>query len=227
MKKTLISSLVAVLPAALLVAVTSTAASSTTVTPTLVPGNPTCENQGFDYGYKPSAGGVENAPGTYTDGPVTVTWSVAGTNGSGETTGVTWSSNIPASGVIVKAGDNANVYTYVPPSLGDTGLQTPNNNGGNQAGLSHLVFCYNYAPIVTKTANTSFRRTYSWEIDKTGDQDKLTLSTGQSFLVNYTVGVTRRAPVDSDFKVSGTISIHNPWTVALDDHLGHRFAGGR
>ncbi len=96
------------------------------------------------------------------------------------------------------------------------GLQTPNNNGGNQAGLSHLVFCYNYAPIVTKTANTSFKRTYSWEIDKTGDQDKLTLSTGQSFLVNYTVGVTRRAPVDSDFKVSGTISIHNPWPVALE-----------
>jgi hypothetical protein len=62
---------------------------------------------------------------------------------------------------------------------------------------------------VTKTASTSFTRTYSWTINKTADQTALTLSRGQQFLVNYDVLVDATF-VDSDWAVSGNISIHNP-----------------
>lgn len=62
--------------------------------------------------------------------------------------------------------------------------------------------------VVTKTASTSFTRSYSWTIDKTADQAALTLSEGQQFLVNYDV-VVDATFVDSDWAVSGDIVINN------------------
>ncbi len=62
---------------------------------------------------------------------------------------------------------------------------------------------------VTKTANTSFTRTYSWTIDKTVDYPALTLSTGQSYIVNFSVKADS-SYTDSDWAVNGSITIHNP-----------------
>jgi len=62
--------------------------------------------------------------------------------------------------------------------------------------------------VVTKTAPTSFTRTYSWTMNKTADQTALTLSPGQQFLVNYQV-VADATFVDSDWAVSGDIVINN------------------
>jgi hypothetical protein len=62
---------------------------------------------------------------------------------------------------------------------------------------------------VSKTAETSFKRTYSWKIDKRADQTELTLSEGQRFQVNYEVEVDVAGSLDSDWKVEGTITIDN------------------
>ncbi len=62
---------------------------------------------------------------------------------------------------------------------------------------------------VTKTADTSFTRTYSWTIDKTVDYPALTLSTGQSYIVNFSVKADS-SYIDSDWAVNGSITIHNP-----------------
>lgn len=79
---------------------------------------------------------------------------------------------------------------------------------GQSDSASVTVNCY--ALEVTKDASTSFTRTYHWSIDKSADQSSLTLSTGQSFLVNYTVVVNVTDYTDSDFAVSGNITVHNP-----------------
>jgi hypothetical protein len=62
---------------------------------------------------------------------------------------------------------------------------------------------------VTKTADTTFKRTYNWDVEKSGDTTDVTLSPGQSYLVNYTVDVTS-THTDSDWAVSGDITITNP-----------------
>lgn len=67
-----------------------------------------------------------------------------------------------------------------------------------------------YALEVTKTASTSFTRTYNWSIDKWADVSELTLSTGQIHTVNYSVKVDVSGYTDSDWAVSGKISIKNP-----------------
>lgn len=51
--------------------------------------------------------------------------------------------------VIVKGGNNANVYFYPGGSMGDFGLASPVNKSGKPAGLSNLTFCLVKAnPIV-------------------------------------------------------------------------------
>lgn len=180
-------------------------AHAASVTPTYVEGvNPTCASVGLpntqqagDY----SASGVYNLPGGNT---ITVTV-------SGDTKTIDWSSTLSMDAVIVKAGNGANVYDYRPgESFGDTGLVTPNNGGqGQQTGLSHLRFCYDYEVGVTKTANTTFTRAWTWSIDKTCDQTSLTLSVGQVMPVNCTVTVGATS-ADSNYGASGTITIHNP-----------------
>jgi len=70
-----------------------------------------------------------------------------------------------------------------------------------------------YALEVTKDADTSFNRYWTWTIDKTGDQTELTLSVGQQFLVNYSVTVGATS-TDDDWAVNGTISVTNPAPMA-------------
>lgn len=66
---------------------------------------------------------------------------------------------------------------------------------------------------VTKDANTSFTRTWTWAIDKQADKTSAEIDLGDSVTVNYTVNVSATS-ADSDFKVTGTITIANP--SALD-----------
>jgi hypothetical protein len=75
-------------------------------------------------------------------------------------------------------------------------------------GASVTVNCY--ALEIEKDCNPSFTRTYNWTIDKSADQSALTLSVGQVFTgVNYCVTVDATY-TDTDWAVSGTITVHNP-----------------
>jgi hypothetical protein len=98
-------------------------------------------------------------------------------------------------------GDNVNTATI-------TGDDSQEALDSDDATLT--LNCYDLA--VTKDANTSFTRAFDWTIDKEADQTSIgPLSSGQSFLVNYSVTVDLATPpyVDSDWSVSGTITIQN------------------
>ncbi|MCU0479560.1 MAG: hypothetical protein MUE92_12620 [Chloroflexi bacterium] len=107
------------------------------------PGNPTCTdlNPAWTLSFKIDTGTLANK--TYTSGdPVVVTnWAgqevtLSNLSANGQT--FDWSSTLPVSGVLVKAGnDNNALYTYVPPVTGDTGI----TKGESQQGISHLLFC--------------------------------------------------------------------------------------
>ena len=189
----------------------TSSAQATTVTPTLVAGNPTCQDLGYDYGFKPSVGGSETTEGTYDDpnSGVVVTWEYSQ---NGSTSYVDWTSNIGPVAVIVKGSDAANVYSYDGTVLSDTNLVTPTNASGKPAGLSHLEFCFNYNATVTKTANTSYTRDFDWTIVKTASPTSLLLATGQTMPVTYTITVGN-SYADSDFMVSGVVTVSNPWPV--------------
>jgi hypothetical protein len=80
-----------------------------------------------------------------------------------------------------------------------------------------------YIPLVSKTANTSFDRTWTWTIDKWADQTEITLLNGVTVTVNYTI-VLDATSADSNWGIDGTITVQNPnpdsaMIVALSDVL--------
>ncbi|NPV08135.1 MAG: hypothetical protein HPY83_09255 [Anaerolineae bacterium] len=119
-----------------------------------------------------------------------------------------WTSNVLVEGVIVKNGvDGANWYNYSPAgSMGDTYLTTPSY--GNKE-ISHISFCYYPRLTAAKTAVTEYTRTYSWTIDKSVDPAAHVGFAGDSFVSDYEVTVDLTV-VDSDFRVTGEITINNP-----------------
>ena len=82
---------------------------------------------------------------------------------------------------------------------------------GQSASATVEVSCYRLR--VQKDATPSFNRCYEWTIAKSADQTELTLTPGQSFLVNYEIGVDA-TPVDKDWAVQGEIWVENPAPVA-------------
>jgi hypothetical protein len=181
------------------------------IQPVEVGGNPTCGDlQSGTFELK-----ADDSPGdgTYSDGVLTVTVDVRDT---ADGPVFDWTSNIGVDLIFVKGGTLGNSYVYDPPdeATADTNLHAPvNPQNGTYFGISHISFCYDIELEVTKTANTSLTRTWTWDIEKTGDQTELTLAEGQVFTVNYEVTVDATSQ-DSDWAVEGEIEVHNPAPVA-------------
>ena len=100
--------------------------------------------------------------------------------------------------------DNGGTYTF-----NNTATITET---GQSDGASVTVNCYKLQ--VTKNAATALTRTWAWTIEKSADQTDLTLSAGQSFLVNYSVAVNA-TPSDANWAASGNISVYNPAPVSV------------
>lgn len=98
------------------------------------------------------------------------------------------------------AGDHTNTATIV---------QT-----GQTASATITVRCIGLVLDVTKDANTALTRTYNWNIAKSADKNATMLQVGQSDTVNYTV-VVNETPVDSNWAVSGVITISNTTSMPI------------
>lgn len=111
-------------------------------TPEYVEGNPTCQDLGYEQGFKIElADGTTNFDGSYYFLYGARTMRLDITNSSSYS--FDWLSRmVGMDAVIVKAGPGAFVYAYNPEAWYDTGLYSPNNLGGNQAAISHIDFCF-------------------------------------------------------------------------------------
>jgi hypothetical protein len=104
-------------------------------------GNRTCEEVGLafygdaDY-YEFSSARVNFDEVFDVDFPTGLTVNTDGTY-------VSFTSTFFIGAVIVKGGNDANVYVYDPARLHDSGLASPINASGNPAGLSNITFCWN------------------------------------------------------------------------------------
>ena len=187
---------------------------ASSVTPTVVAGNPSCTDLGYSFGFKPQP---EPPPaGTYFFGDPVTSPAHPPTGDSitisSDGTFFDWSSTLGLDALIVKGGANAHVYVYEPPaeSFGDTVLNSPiNPNTHKPFAISHIEFCYDFEVDVTKTAETTFTRTYEWKIEKSVTPSEWYLFTGDTGASEYTVAATKTGFTDSDWAVSGAIWVEN------------------
>ena len=125
-----------------------------------------------------------------------------------------WETSLGIDAVIVKGGPNANAFVYPLEATLDSDLHAPiNPSNGMPFGVSHIEFCYDYEVAVSKIASTTFTRTYTWDITKEADAT-YDLFTGDTQDHKFTVSVTKDGGTDSDWAVSGEITIYNPAPMA-------------
>jgi hypothetical protein len=115
--------------------------------------------------------------------------------------------------VIVKGSSSSNIYDYTGSNItSDNNLHSPVKGPDADPcfyDISHIEFVYSYKLDVSKTAVTSYTRTYEWDIEKTVDPEVHDLFIGESASSIYTVSVTKTGYTDSDWMVSGNITIEN------------------
>lgn len=101
---------------------------------------------------------------------------------------------------------DCNTYFVVYTEWGDTeGGDFISDSGFEEWTVKRYPFL-----DVTKTATPTFTRTFNWTIDKSVDPDSWSLFDGDSGTSDYTIAVTKDDGTDSDWAVTGTISIDNP-----------------
>lgn len=201
--------------------------------PILVTGNPSCAtlNESTDpafasitsnFGFK-----LDGAPGgtfTLTNPPGELTGGAPADPGNAITISnvvdspdgqiFDWSATLGIDAIIVKGGDGANAYVYIPEAGSDLDLHAPENLSGKYANVSHIEFCYDYELTVKKDADPTYTRTYNWEIEKSVTPESWTLFKGDSGTSDYVVEVTKTGYTDSEFAVKGTITILNQTPLA-------------
>jgi hypothetical protein len=91
----------------------------------------------------------------------------------------------------------------------DTGLIFPINSSGGSAGLSHVTLCYDFELHVSKTANTYWKNTTTWTIDKQVTPSAADRNIGESATFDYTL-VIDRTDTASNWRIYGAVTIHNP-----------------
>ncbi|HET7419202.1 MAG TPA: hypothetical protein VFL27_02345, partial [Candidatus Dormibacteraeota bacterium] len=140
-------------------------------------------------------------PTTIVDGSVSVSDSMGGSLGTVSYTEASPKDIIYAitiTGTPGKCVTDPNTATFTTSTTGGTG----------SAGQS-VTLCVGADLQVSKTAATSFTRTFTWGIAKSVDKT-LVKQSGTTATFNYTVSVTHDAGTDSNWAVSGDIQVTNP-----------------
>jgi hypothetical protein len=92
----------------------------------------------------------------------------------------------------------------------NTATFTTNSTGTTSTASQSVMVCVGADLQVSKTAATSFTRTYGWSIVKQVDNTKVTIDPWASATFHYTVTMTHDTGTDSAFAVAGTITVNNP-----------------
>jgi SdrD B-like domain/Prealbumin-like fold domain len=95
------------------------------------------------------------------------------------------------------------------------GNEVPNTATINETAqeADELVTVNCYGLTVDKDAATTYKKTWTWDIDKTSQTASINLSPGQVYPVDYEVTVTATSQ-NSDYAAGGTITVTNPAPIA-------------
>jgi len=107
------------------------------------------------------------------------------------------------------------VFTYAKSFTGVAGTCSDYTNTAwlaqtSQEAQKTVTVCVEEPLVVSKTADTSFRRTYLWQLAKQADKTDVEITDGGSAKFHYTVSATPSGYTDDDWQLSGQITVTNP-----------------
>jgi hypothetical protein len=120
-------------------------------------------------------------------------------------------------GVAGTCTDYANTATFTTDTTGTTGSASKT-----------VTVCVAKDLTVSKTAQTSFGRKFTWNITKDVDKTTVNIADGGTATFNYTVSVTHDGGTDGDWTASGKITVTNPneWEDIVADVTDATNIGG-
>ncbi len=133
------------------------------------------------------------------------------------TFGPDWAETAPLNGTCTPTGNNSttpnanDTCSVTDPTITLTissGDDISAPNFGNNNPFCNTTGCTAQGLVVSKNANPSFSRKFTWGITKS--VDKTTIDTAGSATFNYTVNVTHDSGTDSGWQVTGDIKVANP-----------------
>jgi hypothetical protein len=197
----------------------STPVSDGGVVPVHWTDNPDCADIGNYFGYKDDGGPFTGSVDVTGDGVNDISWE------SSDGYYLSWSSpEFGIDAVIMKGGNNANVYGY-DEGLGDSGLASPiNPNTSQPYSISHVEFCFDYELEVSKTAEGTYDRTHTWDIEKSVNPTSQSGFAGDPLGWIWTVDLSESYE-ETNFAVDGTITIYNPAPVSVDFSVADKIDG--
>ena len=143
---------------------------------------------------------------TIVDGSVTVTDTLGGTLGtvsSSDPSSTTFSYQHGFSG-----GQAGTCATY--PNTATFTTSTTAKTGSDSRSVEVCAALASADLTVTKTAQATYTRTFTWGITTSVDPTTRNVAAGDPASFAYAVAVTHDAGTDSDWKVTGTIKVTNP-----------------
>src|SRR5262249_25705948 len=87
---------------------------------------------------------------------------------------------------------------------------TTNDTGATGSAGQTVTDCQGADLLGSKTAPPTFTRTFAWSIAKRGDKTQFQIPKAGTARAKYTVDVSHDSGTDSDWQVSGTITVKNP-----------------
>lgn len=176
--------------------------------PSVVSGGSTCANLGHgSYGYRinlPASGTYRLDEAQGGEDRVTLTLDA-------ERRRFDWTSTLSVDAVLVSGGPSANAYTYAHEAFAASEASAPLTYGADlPPDLRSVEFCFDYELAVTTTAQPSLTRRVRWGIRTSSALTEMTLATGEERAVSWEVTTSLLGAEDSDARIAGTVSIHNP-----------------
>jgi hypothetical protein len=135
----------------------------------------------------------------------------------------TFEGGVVVDAVLVATGSGQVKHAYVeaPGGLDLIAVSAVTEPAGETFVLSHIcggdgVTEPSGQLTVVKDADLSYERTCTWDVDKTSTTESLQLTPGQAYSIDYTVTVTGNCVDDTAGTVSGTITVTNVGTLAVN-----------
>jgi large repetitive protein len=153
-----------------------------------------------------STGVSFSTPTTIVDGTVTVVDNkTTAANVTLGTASYTQANPIPFTYSVTKSGVAGTCTAY-----NNTAAFTTNTTAATGSASQSVTVCVAKDLTVSKTANGSFGRKYTWSIDKSVDQTRIDIANGGKATFNFTVAVSHDAGTDTGYRVTGKITVTNP-----------------